>query len=207
MAWDDEKVKKLVTLWNDGHSASACGRVLGATREAVTGKVDRLRRGGVRLRQGDDTVARQSHMQLAAARSKVVPLRPKIPQQIQRFGFGATVSSVPVLTQPIAHVEELVIPVAERKTLDMLENHHCRWPIGEPQEADFHFCGKNKAQGLNYCEHHARRAFLPPPQTRAGGSLVARRTSGAQKSEKPASGQNQGVGDGFVLVDEPETVS
>ena len=207
MAWDDEKIKKLVTLWNDGHSASACGRVLGATREAVTGKVDRLRRGGVRLRQGDDTVARQSRLQLAAARSKVVPLRPKIPQQIQRFNFGATVSNAPVPIQPIAPVEDLVIPLAERKTLAMLESHHCRWPIGEPvDDPSFHFCGKNKVHGLSYCEFHARRAFQPP-QARAGGSLVARRASDAQKSEKPASGQNQGIGDGFVLVDEPETVS
>jgi GcrA cell cycle regulator len=27
--------------------------------------------------------------------------------------------------------------------------------------SDFHFCGKNKVNGLPYCEFHARRAFQP----------------------------------------------
>ena len=61
--------------------------------------------------------------------------------------------------------EELIIPVAERKSIQTLVECSCRWPIGDPQMADFHFCGKNKVPGLPYCEFHARRAFQPP-QTR-----------------------------------------
>ena len=65
----------------------------------------------------------------------------------------------------IPAVEEIVIPLAERKTIQTLVECSCRWPIGDPQAADFHFCGKNKVPGLPYCEFHARRAFQPP-QTR-----------------------------------------
>jgi GcrA cell cycle regulator len=53
----------------------------------------------------------------------------------------------------------------ERKYIQTLTECSCRWPIGDPQAADFHFCGKNKVPGLPYCEFHARRAFQPP-QTR-----------------------------------------
>ena len=69
-------------------------------------------------------------------------------------------------------VEEIVIPLAERKTIQTLVECSCRWPIGDPQMADFHFCGKNKVPGLPYCEFHARRAFQPPQARRRERELV-----------------------------------
>lgn len=56
--------------------------------------------------------------------------------------------------------EELVIPLSERKTILQLVEASCRWPIGDPQHKDFHFCGKQKVPCLPYCEFHARRAYL-----------------------------------------------
>ena len=56
---------------------------------------------------------------------------------------------------------ELVIPANERKTVQTLTNNDCRWPIGDPQHADFHFCGKRKAVGFPYCEFHVRRGWQP----------------------------------------------
>ena len=69
-------------------------------------------------------------------------------------------------------VEEMIIPLAERKTIQTLVECSCRWPIGDPQMADFHFCGKNKVPGLPYCEFHARRAFQPPQARRRERELV-----------------------------------
>ena len=69
-------------------------------------------------------------------------------------------------------VEELIIPLAERKYIQTLVECGCRWPIGDPQMADFHFCGKNKVPGLPYCEFHARRAFQPPQARRRERELV-----------------------------------
>jgi GcrA cell cycle regulator len=62
----------------------------------------------------------------------------------------------------VSQFEELDIPLAERKTLQDLTECSCRWPIGDPQTPEFHFCNRNKVQGLPYCEFHARRAFQPP---------------------------------------------
>ncbi len=69
-------------------------------------------------------------------------------------------------------VEEIVIPLAERKTIQTLVECSCRWPIGDPQASDFHFCGKNKVPGLPYCEFHARRAFQPPQARRREREVV-----------------------------------
>jgi len=33
----------------------------------------------------------------------------------------------------------------------------CRWPIGEPEAADFHFCNKKRAAHC-YCEEHERKS-------------------------------------------------
>ena len=50
-------------------------------------------------------------------------------------------------------------PPRERKTVSTLLNDDCRWPIGDPQHRDFHFCGKHKLPGFPYCEHHVRMSF------------------------------------------------
>lgn len=57
--------------------------------------------------------------------------------------------------------KEPVIPVSERKTVRTLKMNDCRWPIGDPQRPDFHFCGKPKAAGFSYCDFHVRRGFQP----------------------------------------------
>lgn len=55
------------------------------------------------------------------------------------------------------------IPVEQRKQLVELENHHCRFPVGDPCERDtFFFCGHPSADligGSPYCRGHALRAF------------------------------------------------
>ena len=56
-------------------------------------------------------------------------------------------------------IVEAPVPQRQRRTVETLEDHHCRWPIGDPQHADFHFCGAKKLTGLPYCECHARRAY------------------------------------------------
>ena len=69
--------------------------------------------------------------------------------------------------------EELEIPLKERKYIQTLTENCCRWPIGDPQLPDFHFCGKKKVAGLPYCEVHARRAFQPPQPRRRDRSDVS----------------------------------
>ena len=57
--------------------------------------------------------------------------------------------------------DDLVIQRKERKTVVTLLPDDCRWPIGDPQVAGFHFCGKQKVEGRPYCECHMRRGFQP----------------------------------------------
>ena len=158
MSWTDERVEALKKLWQEGLSASQiASRIGGVTRNAVIGKVHRLGLAGR---------ATTSRMKSHRPRRSTIAVKPRVARP-QRF--QATTTSTPLRDlyktegEPYAPtVEELVIPVAERKYIATLTENCCRWPIGDPQEAEFHFCGKKKVAGLPYCDVHARRAFQPP---------------------------------------------
>ena len=62
-----------------------------------------------------------------------------------------------VLVTP--QVQELYIPEAERLSLLELNEHTCKWPIGDPLTPDFYFCGQHSEEGKPYCEFHSRRAY------------------------------------------------
>lgn len=56
------------------------------------------------------------------------------------------------------HVEH---PKGKHKTLlTDLDNHTCRWPIGDPKDDNFHFCGRKVKIGQTYCEEHAAIAYV-----------------------------------------------
>jgi len=57
--------------------------------------------------------------------------------------------------------DDLIIPIAQRKTMTTLLPDDCRWPIGDPQVIGFHFCGRRKQEGHPYCQFHVRRAAAP----------------------------------------------
>lgn len=152
-------------LYTKGESASQiANKIGGISRNAVIGILHR-KNWAVDRRQTKLRAPKRIRT------LRVPKAQPKQPPSAKIFTFGAGPlralydGVVDVFTPA---VEELVIPMAERKYITTLTNACCRWPIGDPQHADFHFCGKGKVTGLPYCEFHARRAFQPPNQSRRG---------------------------------------
>lgn len=156
MSWTDERVEQLKKLWSEGLSASQIASRIGSvTRNAVIGKVHRL---------GLSGRATTTRMKSHRPRTRMANVKRAQQQQKPRYAqvgnpaVRALYMDAEVYVPP---AEELVIPMAERKSIQTLQECHCRWPIGDPQQPDFHFCGKTKVLGLPYCEVHARRAFQP----------------------------------------------
>lgn len=154
MSWTDERVELLKKLWTEGLSASQiAGRLGSVTRNAVIGKVHRL---GL---SGRATTSRmKSHRPRNRIASAKRATRPRVAQQSGNPAVRALYADGQPYTPP---VDEVVIPLAERKYIQTLTESSCRWPIGDPQHEEFHFCGRGKVPGLPYCEAHARRAFQP----------------------------------------------
>jgi GcrA cell cycle regulator len=159
MTWNDERVDVLKKLWADGLSASQiAGRLGGVTRNAVIGKVHRL---GL---SGRATTSRmKSHRPRVRSQSAKRLMKPRMLATGNIAFRSLYINDSEPFVPP---AEELVIPLAERKYIQTLTESCCRWPIGDPQQPEFHFCGKKKIPGLPYCEVHARRAFQPPQARR-----------------------------------------
>lgn len=162
MAWTDERVEILKKLWSEGLSASQiAGRLGGVTRNAVIGKVHRLGLSGrattTRSRGATRTRTRAVAPRRARTRFPLAnhPLKGLWQWDQSQRPDAATET-----------VEELVIPLDERLSILTLKDSSCRWPIGDPQLADFHFCGRQKHASFPYCEFHARKAFQPPQAQR-----------------------------------------
>ena len=153
MAWDDEMMAELKAGVEAGRSYGDIARGINAgrprhqhiSRNAAIGKATRMGFGG----------------HVAQPRTT----RPKLCRANKRKVVnGQAAKLAPLFNREpfVPSMEELVIPIAERKTVLTLTEKSCRWPIGDPQLEDFHFCGKEKVDGLPYCEFHARKAFQPP---------------------------------------------
>ena len=178
MSWTDERVEKLKELWAEGMSASQIAKSLGGvTRNAVIGKVHRL---GLSNRgsaggQGADEAKPAAKPAKPSRPAKAEPKQPAPPQdepkpapiavRPQPVIRDATQPRAPGLPTPeeqaaratLAEIEKM----ARRLDLLSLTERTCKWPIGDPTEDNFHFCGLPSAQGKPYCEHHVAVAFQP----------------------------------------------
>ncbi len=184
MSWTDERVDKLKELWGEGMSASQIAKVMGGvTRNAVIGKVHRL---GLSNRGPGQEDGRPAEP--AASVATVPPARPAAPADAgpapepqpavaeEMLPAPAARRAAPVIrdaTQPrapgaptpeeeaaratLAEIEKF----AKRVTLLELTERTCKWPIGDPTDDDFAFCGLGCVPGKPYCQHHVAVAFQP----------------------------------------------
>ena len=92
---------------------------------------------------------------------KPVPVRNALSSELSvRSKVADVFRAFPV--EPGASAPEPVVPPEERRGTRDIHDEQCRWPIGDPKHADFHFCNYTKVAGLSYCQHHVKRAFQPP---------------------------------------------
>lgn len=174
MAWTDERVDLLKKLWADGLSASQiAGRLGGVTRNAVIGKVHRLGLSG-----------RATTTRTKAARPRRAAARPK-PQTGGGGAYMRTQGNAALklyyetdeeqqpeaIIKPML-VQELYIPPDQRASILTLKETNCRWPIGDPTDDEFHFCGRDSLESGPYCEYHARVAYQPAQTRRRKATVV-----------------------------------
>lgn len=135
--WSDDRVERLKSLWQEGLSASQIAASFGdLTRNAAIGKLHRL---GLVGRSSDG----QSN-------------RPRI-QRAPRL--ARTPKPSPILLP--AEIDPLLLADGSFATMRNVDQQMCRWPVGDPTSADFHFCGHPHKPGAPYCEVHCRRAYQP----------------------------------------------
>ena len=82
---------------------------------------------------------------------------PARPSPIKKKDSGEDTAEIPAAKTAKAEPA----PKEKHKTmLTDLDNHTCRWPIGDPKDENFHFCGRKIKIGQTYCEEHAAVAYV-----------------------------------------------
>jgi GcrA cell cycle regulator len=149
MGWNDDRVAILRKLWAEGLSASQIAKQLGGvTRNAVIGKVHRL---GL---AGRATPSRPAKRPVRAARPRVMgPSAPRLR------------AAMPSLSVVIPALEPLKLADGRAATVLTINESMCKFPIGDPTDVDFAFCGRITCHGP-YCADHARLAYQPSQSRR-----------------------------------------
>ncbi len=167
MAWTEERIALLTKYWQEGHSASQIAEALGEglTRNAVIGKAHRL---GLASRpsplKGADAKAEENG---SRARKRTASAPAIEAPEPARADEPAVADADDPVEQPQPQPAPAPAPRrtarpaerAKRVTLLDLNDRICKWPIGHPDEPDFHFCGKPVAPGFPYCAEHCLVAY------------------------------------------------
>jgi GcrA cell cycle regulator len=180
--WTPERIERLKELWSQGLSLSEIAKALGLlTRNQVVGKVHRLKLPG---RPSPLTAAARSWYRGAksepVASTEAFPVAALLDLPGARLLLGLKPLPVPEpVAPPVAEKapERRARPApAAREKVDALfdaaafgvsaavqslRSGACKWPIGDPKDADFHFCCA-PMKGKAYCDAHAKLAYMEP---------------------------------------------
>lgn len=174
MNWTDERVEKLKKLWSEGLSASQIAAQLGGvSRNAVIGKVHRLNLPGRAKSGGTQNASRPKRPAAAPPRPSNFAARPIAARTAPR-PLGNAVAKEEIdadshgdrLPVPISRNSSVVVPMSRRLELTQLTERTCKWPIGDPLNDDFHFCGNESPDNSPYCTYHQRLAYQPSAERR-----------------------------------------
>ena len=191
--WDSNMLKKLKALVGKGLSASEIGKKLEVSKNAVIGKLNRLGWNAKAVdatekkqqKSKKDIKESKSVSKSASKKTGLGALLKKTVSKKNAANKTTDVKSEKKKTvsndkNPKQNVEKPVIKTASKKTKKDLALHElliqhalqmanlkpnqCRWPIGDPDSDNFHFCGETVFSGKPYCYEHCRQAyqFTPP---------------------------------------------
>jgi GcrA cell cycle regulator len=142
--WTSEAIEQLRALVEEGLSATKIGLALGYTRNAVIGKLNRIRHEGV-----GETLRLKGRFGPQAKRDQSRPRRLPKPEPRPMVEEEKPMSPPPL---------RLVEHKPGRKTFFELGRYDCRWTDSNGHAGDFIFCGDETVLGRPYCAHHCLRA-------------------------------------------------
>lgn len=153
MGWSQEDINILVKLWLDGKSASSIADTIGnVSRNAVIGKIHRL---GIANR--DVIIEEGLDKKIIVSKSR------KSSKNMKNLLFKKDTIALKKDVEKIKIRKDFKLKKSSKNNalFSVLEltDKTCKWPIGHPDDAEFHFCGNLTKEGSPYCDHHSRIAY------------------------------------------------
>jgi GcrA cell cycle regulator len=153
MEWTEQRIEMLRRLWGQGQTASQIAVALGGvTRNAVIGKAHRL---GL---TGRPSPIKRDASGVAAPKRRPVPRRALQPHPKPMM---------PPLQRALPAQDAVAAPPPppreQPRTYAQARAHggtkSCSWPMGDPKQPGFHFCGEPSEPGRPYCANHCHQAY------------------------------------------------
>jgi GcrA cell cycle regulator len=170
MEWTEQRIEVLRKLWGQGQTASQIAAILGGiTRNAVIGKAHRLG-----LTGRPSPIKREAGASPQPRRRAAAPVARRMPgagqpgqvhgQPLpQTHGISAAQHAPTQRAEAAEHVHREAPPPPPRQTSTRVASHvgsrTCSWPMGDPKQPGFHFCGEPAEAGKPYCSHHCHLAY------------------------------------------------
>ena len=160
--WSADETKRLLKLWSTmAYSANQIGGMLGRTRSAICGKIGRLRRAGA--------VEIEPKPGGAGKKFAVNPRNGPRPKRLDNVSKNKGLAAIP----PPLKLRRVNAPLNTHPcALIELEPWQCHWPLGDMLDPPLLFCGAAAADGLPYCDQHARIAYQREPHTQRHGKAA-----------------------------------
>lgn len=172
MSWTDERINTLKKMWKEGKSAAEIAKTLGkgVTRNAVIGKAHRM---GLSGRPSPIKKPAPPKKEAVKAAPKVQAAAPKAaPKKAASAPATAKVQPPSREAEELKKMEREAPQIGGGVALIDLTERMCKWPIGDPKDADFSFCGRGIRPGTPYCPEHAAMAYQA--SSRRGGTAIGR---------------------------------
>lgn len=153
--WNDIRINLLTKLWLEGQSASAIAAELGegVTRNAVIGKVHRLKLASEK---------RPARPRVAKASRPSTPRLASIPRRAVAKAFAGVIDrSYAQVADAVATTPFILPPThnyGSSSAILGLKQNKCKWPMGDPMNSDFRFCGGQADDHSPYCAHHRQNS-------------------------------------------------
>lgn len=170
MEWTEQRIEMLRKLWGQGQTASQIATLLGGvTRNAVIGKAHRLGltgRPSPIKREGTEAAAPRRKPAAQRRQQPAVAAMPA-PRHAVPQAPAATVPTEPRYSAPAPELTETrpepVVAQAKAPSAPRVAaqagSKSCSWPVGDPKQPGFHFCGDAAEAGRPYCAHHCGIAY------------------------------------------------
>ena len=154
MPWDDTNVTKLRELWDQGLPTAQIGKLLGFTKNAVVGKAHRI---GLERRPSP------------IRRTAVKPDRKKARSPVMpKLNFENNDIN-------INHKDNNSFQPVIKNLINTSPKRGCEWPMGHPDEIDFHFCGEDRFEDKPYCTKHCAVAYVLPEKEESDKEVIVNR--------------------------------
>ncbi len=170
MSWTDERINTLKKMWKEGKSAAEIAKTLGkgVTRNAVIGKAHRMGLSG-----RPSPIKKPVAPKKEAAPKVTKAVAPKAAAPAKKVAAPAAKAIVPTReVEELRKLESAAVQIGGGVALIDLTERMCKWPIGDPKDADFSFCGRGIRVGTPYCPEHAAMAYQTSSRSR--GTAIGR---------------------------------